>query len=287
MIPDSELPGWLQESRKTTREAAKSLVAYDEWRKNPARAAGAVAFNGLTFMSGAAAAGKAGTVAKVVNIAGKTGRVIDPITYVVKGAGKAYTVVLPKVRDLVTKLTESRAGARAGLPRGVELQPGDVLSPDGKTKIDQDGALRDLDGNLLKPGFGERSQPPESVSTVRQEQPILVHAGHDGEGGGRRPVGDPPGQSARPETESISRSLDPRSQGPTRGSGPTGPPPGSGRPHHPSGSGGMHHGGAQQPPQAVGPHGRQAGAGPGPTQAKDPQKNNTRASSALTCEVKS
>ncbi|GHI40502.1 hypothetical protein [Streptomyces violascens] len=47
MIPDSELPGWLQESRKTTREAAKSLVAYDEWRKNPGRPENFLAFTAI------------------------------------------------------------------------------------------------------------------------------------------------------------------------------------------------------------------------------------------------
>ncbi|WP_256967211.1 hypothetical protein, partial [Streptomyces caniscabiei] len=64
----------------------KALIAYDEWGKNPSRAAGAVTFNVLTtiFTGGAggavSGAGKAGAIAKAISFAGKAGRIVDPMT---------------------------------------------------------------------------------------------------------------------------------------------------------------------------------------------------------------
>ncbi len=47
-LPDDKLPSWLRDSRTAMKETGKALVAWDEWGKNPARAAGAVTFNVLT-----------------------------------------------------------------------------------------------------------------------------------------------------------------------------------------------------------------------------------------------
>ncbi len=46
-LPDDKLPSWLRDSRTAMKETGKALVAWDEWGKNPARAAGAVTFNVL------------------------------------------------------------------------------------------------------------------------------------------------------------------------------------------------------------------------------------------------
>ena len=46
--PDSVMPKWFRESRTALKETGKALIAYDEWGKNPARAAGGVTFNVLT-----------------------------------------------------------------------------------------------------------------------------------------------------------------------------------------------------------------------------------------------
>ncbi|MEU7489707.1 protein phosphatase, partial [Streptomyces sp. NPDC042319] len=91
-LPEDKLPSWLRDSRTAMKETGKALVAWDEWGKNPGRAAGAVTFNVVTtvFTGGAggaaAGAGKAGAVAKALSVAGKAGKVIDPMTYVAKGA---------------------------------------------------------------------------------------------------------------------------------------------------------------------------------------------------------
>ncbi|WP_079428034.1 hypothetical protein [Streptomyces katrae] len=98
LADDKDLPGWIRDSRTAVKETGKALVAWDEWGKNPARAAGAVTFNVLTtvFTGGAGTAAKAGTVAKVISVAGKAGRLIDPMTYI----GKAGSLAKVKVGDL-------------------------------------------------------------------------------------------------------------------------------------------------------------------------------------------
>lgn len=102
LADDKDLPGWIRDSRTAMKETGKALVAWDEWGKNPARAAGAVTFNVLTtvFTGGAGTAAKAGTVAKVISVAGKAGRLIDPITYI----GKAGSLAKIKIGDLFANL---------------------------------------------------------------------------------------------------------------------------------------------------------------------------------------
>ncbi|MET9603980.1 hypothetical protein ABZZ17_02820 [Streptomyces sp. NPDC006512] len=99
---EKDLPGWLRDSRTAMKETGKALVAWDEWGKNPARAAGAVTFNVVTtvFTGGAGAVAKTGAVAKVIGAAGKAGRLIDPITYI----GKAGSLAKLKIGDLFTNL---------------------------------------------------------------------------------------------------------------------------------------------------------------------------------------
>ncbi|MFI6944396.1 hypothetical protein ACIBI4_34510, partial [Streptomyces sp. NPDC050418] len=93
MAPDDKLPSWLRDSRTALKETGKALVAWDEWGKNPARAAGAVTFNVVTtvFTGGAGAgvsgAGKAGAVAKTLSALSKAGKAIDPMTYITKAGG--------------------------------------------------------------------------------------------------------------------------------------------------------------------------------------------------------
>ncbi|KOG35497.1 hypothetical protein, partial [Streptomyces resistomycificus] len=65
-----------------------------------------VTFNVLTTVftggagAGVAGAGKAGAVAKVLSAAGKAGKVIDPMTYIAKGAGAG----LSKIGDISAAL---------------------------------------------------------------------------------------------------------------------------------------------------------------------------------------
>ncbi|GAA3478421.1 hypothetical protein [Streptomyces yanii] len=160
-LPDDKLPSWLRDSRTAMKETGKALVAWDEWGKNPGRAAGAVTFNVLTtvFTGGAggaaAGAGKAGAVAKVLSAAGKAGKVIDPMTYIAKGAGAGISKIgditkglkgignieIPKLPDDAIVLPEGSLKLPDGaihLPEGAAIPDGAVKLPDGNIKLPDD-----------------------------------------------------------------------------------------------------------------------------------------------------
>ncbi|MGD6741670.1 hypothetical protein ACOKM3_07480 [Streptomyces sp. BH106] len=117
--PDDKLPSWLRESRTTMKETGKALVAWDTWKTNPSRAAGAVTFNAVTAIftggagSAASGAGKAGAVARALSITGKAARIVDPMTYV----GKAGKFAFVKVGDTFSALKNLRTGASVDLIR--------------------------------------------------------------------------------------------------------------------------------------------------------------------------
>ncbi|AXE86049.1 hypothetical protein [Streptomyces sp. Go-475] len=156
---DKDMPSWLRDSRTAMKETGKALVAWDQWGKNPARAAGAVTFNVLTtvFTGGAGAAasgaGKAGAVAKALSVAGKAGRVIDPMTYITKGAGAG----LSKIGDITKGLKGVGNIDIPALPENaVTLPEGTVKLPDGTVQLPEgaalpDGATKLPDGNVRLP----------------------------------------------------------------------------------------------------------------------------------------
>ncbi|MFD9824726.1 hypothetical protein [Streptomyces violascens] len=123
MTPDKDMPSWLRDSRTAMKETGKALVAWDEWGKNPARAAGGVTFNVLTtvFTGGGGSAAKGGAVAKVLSVTGKVAKVVDPMTYVAK-AGKFGVI---KVGDLFGSLKNVTSGAYT-----------DVLAGGGRFNVD-------------------------------------------------------------------------------------------------------------------------------------------------------
>ncbi|WP_374704569.1 hypothetical protein [Streptomyces sp. NL15-2K] len=158
-MPDDKMPSWLRDSRTAMKETGKALVAWDEWGKNPARAAGAVTFNVLTtvFTGGAggaaAGAGKAGAVAKALSVAGKAGRVLDPMTYIAKGAGAG----LSKIGDIAASLKGVGNIDIPTLPdNAITLPEGAVKLPDGTVNLPEgaaipEGATRLPDGNFQLP----------------------------------------------------------------------------------------------------------------------------------------
>ncbi|MCX5343466.1 hypothetical protein [Streptomyces atratus] len=170
-LPDDKLPSWIRDSRTAMKETGKALVAWDQWGNNPSRAAGAVTFNVLTtvFTGGTggavAGAGKAGMAAKALSFAGKTGRVVDPMTYVFKGAGAGIS----KIGDVMAGLkglgkfeapSINMDGAIA-LPEGaVHLPDGAIHLPSGSAV--PDGAIKLPDGNIKLPE-GTTTLPPGTV----------------------------------------------------------------------------------------------------------------------------
>ncbi|MDF9814779.1 hypothetical protein [Streptomyces sp. SPB162] len=212
-LPDDKLPGILRDSRTAVKQTGKALIAYDEWGKNPARAAGAVTFNVITaiFTDGAGSAAKSGAVAKTISVLGKTGRALDPVTYVIKG-GK-FAVV--KVGDMLSGLKNLRTGVLLDTAAGGyrlpdlddALAPPPVGLPESTVRlIDREGRTVYLDpaegtlfnesGKVIQHADDIRREPSaaELAEVERNEaepnplprrEPVLVgaHAG-DGPGGG-------------------------------------------------------------------------------------------------------
>ncbi len=143
-LPDDKLPSWIRDSRTAMKETGKALVAWDEWGKNPGRAAGAVTFNVLTTVftggagAGVAGAGKAGAVAKVLSAAGKAGKVIDPMTYIAKGAGAG----LSKIGDISAALKGVGNIDIPALPENaITLPEGALKLPDGTVRLPEGAAI--------------------------------------------------------------------------------------------------------------------------------------------------
>ncbi|MFC5719559.1 hypothetical protein ACFP1Z_05120 [Streptomyces gamaensis] len=116
---DDQLPSWLRDSRQAVKQTGKAMVAYDEWDKNPARAAGAVSFNVVSTVltAGAGAAAKGGAVVKALSTTGKVARAVDPLTYL----GKAGSFGVTKVGDLMGSLKNLDFTMRMGASvRGAE-----------------------------------------------------------------------------------------------------------------------------------------------------------------------
>ncbi|MFH8789368.1 hypothetical protein [Streptomyces roseoverticillatus] len=172
--PEDKLPSWLRDSRRAVKETGKALIAYDQWGKNPARAAGAVSFNVLTtvFTGGSGAAAKGGAAAKAISVAAKV-RYLDATTYV----GMAGKFGLTKVGDMMSTLKNLRgSGATlriaddtfkladqappvrpAGLPDSASPVMGDkgkVVWVDEKT-----GALFNEHGKTLQPAHEVPKEP--------------------------------------------------------------------------------------------------------------------------------
>lgn len=214
MTPGKMLPSWLRDSRTAVLDTGKALVAWDQWETNGSRAAGAVTFNIVTalFTRGGGAAvqgaGKAGALAKGLSVVSKVGSAVDPMTYVIKGAGAGLSKVgdvmahlkglghveVPKISEGAVSLPEGAVtmpdgtiqlpegaavpegatklpDSRIKLPEGtVTLPTGTVKSPfDGPGKyLDGEGSLYREDGSLLQNG-----------DAAKTENPLIPKAGAD------------------------------------------------------------------------------------------------------------
>ncbi|WP_232837747.1 hypothetical protein [Streptomyces atratus] len=201
-LPDDKLPSWLRDSRTAMKETGKALVAWNEWGKNPGRAAGAVTFNVLTtvFTGGAggaaAGAGKAGAVAKALSVAGKAGKVIDPMTYIAKGAGAGLSKIgditkglkgignieIPKLPDDAIVLPEGSLKLPDGtvhLPEGAAVPDGGIKLPDGNVKF-PDGAPVLPEGTTKLPtGPGEPARYFDSEYNLLDENGNVLQKAED------------------------------------------------------------------------------------------------------------
>ncbi|MFE5961425.1 hypothetical protein [Streptomyces rubiginosohelvolus] len=151
LTPEKDLPGFARDARNAMKETGKALIAYDQWGENPARAGGAVTFNVLTTVftggagGGASGAGKAAAAAKALSFANKASRVVDPTTYLFKGAGAGLT----KISDVMAGLKGTGNIEIPPLPAGTIALP--------------DGAYKAADGTLTLP---EGAAVPESAFEI-------------------------------------------------------------------------------------------------------------------------
>ncbi|MFQ6196950.1 hypothetical protein [Streptomyces sp. NPDC000405] len=166
-LPDSWLPKVGRDYKKAANGASKGLVAWDEWGKNPYRAFGTLTFNGLTLLTPvgeATAATKAGVTAKAITTAAKVVEVIDPTTYVVKGARLGLNAAKPifKVGDLASEIKQT-------LGKLPEQTPTSSSAPLKYTDAEGKPLLLDSEGNLHDLA---RPHEPEPA-----DYPVLAHAG--------------------------------------------------------------------------------------------------------------
>ncbi|WP_274916647.1 hypothetical protein [Streptomyces sp. WZ-12] len=166
MTPGRMLPSWFRDARTAMVETGKAFVAWDQWESNGPRAAGAVTFNVVTAIitrgGGAAveSAGKAGAAVRAVSIAGKVGEVIDPMTYVFKGAGAGISKIGDVMAHLknaghfdVPKISEGAYSLPEGttkLPDGTVQLPKGTATPEGATKL-PDGRIKLPEGTVTLP----------------------------------------------------------------------------------------------------------------------------------------
>ncbi|EME97745.1 hypothetical protein J7W19_10770 [Streptomyces mobaraensis NBRC 13819 = DSM 40847] len=229
-IPDDYLPSFFEDSKKAARDTAKALVAYDEWGKDPARAAGAAGFNILTTATGTGAVAKGGAAAKVVNAVGKAGRLIDPMTYAGKGAGfvlnksvAKLSSTLPKVGDLVNNLRDRFPGMER-LPDGSVRLPNASVLPGRARYLRPDYTLVDIRGRGVRGHAPITRELPAGADSPHGSPHTSAHNAHEREpvmaGADRRNtvpmhVGDSSGPSSHHSNNSSQAAghIDPQRSG--------------------------------------------------------------------------
>ncbi|WP_414168312.1 hypothetical protein ACMATS_16635 [Streptoverticillium reticulum] len=269
-----------ERAKKAAREFGKSLLAWDEWKKNPGRAIGTVAFNGITLGMGPllklgkagelgnmGKAGEAGSnVAKVAGALGRAGQLVDPMTYI--GGAAKYAKI--QVGELLTSLKETRTGPTGDFLNGASKHPGALVgTPDGIQYIDHEGRPRTLTkegtfldehGNLAEPhpephkndlpNIHEASPSDHRIpvgvgashpqASARMGSEAAENAGSHSGGHASEPVGHSGSASPTP-SENVSHSTSAHP-----GDGATGAGSGSHGSHHgpeptPHGHDGAHH----------------------------------------------
>ncbi|WP_019056450.1 hypothetical protein [Streptomyces prunicolor] len=211
LTPDDQLPSWLRDSRTVYKQTVKGFVAYDQWKTNPARAAGAFGFNVLTVVGtegvggAASGAGKAGAAARTLSVVGKVGRAIDPMTYI----GKVGKFAFVKVGDTFATLKNLHTGTYLDMANlgdrytpaehPVPLAERPVSVPDSAIEyvdakgnpvyLTRDGHVLDADGSVRQHVTEARTElsaddrtildsaPRTPAAEARVPEPVTVHGG--------------------------------------------------------------------------------------------------------------
>ncbi|MCX5587962.1 hypothetical protein [Streptomyces erythrochromogenes] len=187
-----------EKNKAALRNFGKSLVAWDEWGKDPARAGGTVVFNVLTIGAGSflklGRAGKLGVGSEIATVVGKAGVLVDPMSYL----GKAANVTKIKVGDFMEGLKASRAGVddmARNLPGGTSPHPADTTVPPGyeyadpqgnKRVVGHDGTIRDEHGNVVPDTEPVREPHKDDLPNTHEPAPAKERV-LEGAGGPSRP----------------------------------------------------------------------------------------------------
>ncbi|WP_431043422.1 putative adhesin [Streptomyces sp. P1-3] len=198
--PESELPPFLRESKQIAKETAKSVVAYDMWKENPGRATGVVVFNGLTAIAAPTKAGQAANAAskgaKAINAIRQGGHLVDPMTYIFKGASKGLgKIPMPKLSTILSSLDNlikvdgpNPASLQHALDNAVEMPDKTVRVPINDHEFayirKSDGALLDENGQLLRKGVIPKTEP--SAAERLQGEDVSLARDHELAGVGGR-----------------------------------------------------------------------------------------------------
>ncbi|MFJ9934829.1 hypothetical protein ACIRSJ_17140 [Streptomyces virginiae] len=260
MLGPTDHSDW-DKGKAALRNFGKSLVAWDEWGKDPARAGGTVVFNVLTIGSGSllklGRAGKLGVGAEVATAMGRAGALVDPMSYL----GKAANVTKIKVGDFMEGFKASRAGVddmARNMPGGTSPHPAEstpppagheYTDPNGNTRvIGHDGTIRDEHGNVVPDTEPVREPHKDDLPNTHEPAPVRerVLEGAGGPGHAENSTGHPPGP-AHPAGEGGGTHDTPAPAGhaadhPNGNGGGAGPHTSSGGgsgTHTPSGGGGF------------------------------------------------
>ena len=170
---DKESPDEVRQ-KQAAKDFGKSLVAWDMWDENPARASGTVVFNALTLGAAPAArAIKGGKIGAAAQGAAKIGEYLDPLSAALKVGGKA-TSSLPKLSELTANIR-----ALDNAPDAHRLHSQIELSDGSRVRIEDGAFIRvDADGNPIhdtprqEPRADQRA--PQHEEAPAQREPATV-----------------------------------------------------------------------------------------------------------------
>ena len=197
---DKESPDEVRQ-KQAAKDFGKSLVAWDMWDENPARASGTVVFNVLTLgtlkvAAGASGSAEAGAAARGAAVAARVGDYMDPLSAAFKISGKAVGA-LPKISEVTAKIGASIDAA----PNSPHLIS-HIDLPDGSRVRVQDGEFFHLDADGHRIEDASPHEPANGAGASDRSagddmsRPGAARAG--GGEGGHSPDGGGDG-SGRPE----------------------------------------------------------------------------------------
>lgn len=204
--PDEESAGEKRQ-KNAAREFAKGVVAWDQWKDNPVRAAGIATFNVVTLGAGplGIVAKGGGTGAKAAGVGAKIGTYADPVSAGRTVGGKAFSK-LPRLTQL-PKVSELTARIRGGSGIGAAVDTPPVHSV---IELDDGSKVRVGDGEFTvsSNGFRESTPAPHEPSAAARIIPVEHAWQYELVGGGvRAPEGGVGGFHSRAPHAGVQQDL--------------------------------------------------------------------------------